>query len=163
MFEKLTPSMKKVIDASQRIAYDYDQEYVGTEHLLLAILRERAGLGAEILSDLGVAFAQVKKVVDQMIEKSLEDTWVFGRLPGTPHFRNVMAKAIEEARQLESKLVCTEHLLLALAREDGSIGQATLHQVGVRAAAIRHEIIKRLDTQCAESDRGGSLPPSTAD
>ena len=100
MFEKLTPEMARVIDAAQRIARDYEQEYVGTEHLLLAIVSEDAGVGGEILKALGVTVGKTKKLVDELIEKSLEDTWVFGRLPGTPHFRNVMAKAIEEARQL---------------------------------------------------------------
>lgn len=145
MFEKLTPRMRRVIDASQHIARDYEQDYVGTEHLLLAILREGTGLGARILTDQGIGLSKTKEVVDKFIKKSLEDTWVFGRLPGTPHFRNVMATAIEEARQLESKVVCTEHLLLALAREEGSVAYATLDELGIRAGAIRREITKHFD------------------
>lgn len=145
MFEKLTPRMRKVIDASQHIARDYGQDYVGTEHLLLAILREGTGLGARILTDHGIGLSKAKVVVDKLIKKSLEDTWVFGRLPGTPHFRNVMAIAIEEARQLESKVVCTEHLLLALAREEGSVAYATLDELGIRAGAIRREITQHFD------------------
>jgi ATP-dependent Clp protease ATP-binding subunit ClpC len=152
MFEKLTPRMRKIIDASQHIARDYEQEYVGTEHLLLAILAEGTGIGAEILNELGLDFPKAKLVVDKLIKDSLEDTWVFGRLPGTPHFRNVMAAAIEEARQLESKVVCSEHLLLALSREDGSVGQATLHEMDIRAATIRREITKRLDRTCEQTD-----------
>ncbi len=151
MFEKLTPRMRRVIDASQSIARDYDQDYVGTEHLLLAILREGTGLGAEILTGLGINLSKTKEVVDRLIKKSLEDTWVFGRLPGTPHFRNVMASAIEGARQLESKVVCTEHLLLALASEEGSVAYAAIQELGVRAPTIRREITKHLDRTC-ESD-----------
>jgi ATP-dependent Clp protease ATP-binding subunit ClpC len=145
MFEKLTPRMRRVIDASQHIARDYGQDYVGTEHLLLAILREGTGLGARILTDQGIGLSKAKVVVDKLIKKSLEDTWVFGRLPGTPHFRNVMAIAIEEARQLESKVVCTEHLLLALAREEGSVAYATLDELGIRAGTIRREITQHFD------------------
>jgi len=159
MFEKLTPRMRRVIDESQRIARDYEQDYVGTEHLLLAILSEGTGVGAEILTDLGVTVGKAKKVVDKLIQKSLEDTWVFGRLPGTPHFRNVMAAAIEEARQLESKVVCNEHLLLALSREDGSVAQASLHELGVRASTIRREITKRLDHTCEGTDAPRANPP----
>ena len=163
MFEKLTPEMSRVVDASQRIARDYEQEYVGTEHMLLAIVSEEAGLGAEILKGLGVTVAKAKKLVDELIQKSLEDTWVFGRLPGTPHFRNVMAKAIEEARQLESKVVCTEHLLLALSREDGSVAQAALHSLGIRAGTIRREITRRLDSPCEGADTSGPTSPGATD
>jgi len=155
MFEKLTPRMEKVIKLSQQVARDYDQDYVGTEHLLLAILQEGNGVASEILRDLGVTLGKAKAAVDKLVKKSLEDTWVFGRLPGTPHFRNVMSTAIEEARQLESKVVCTEHLLLALAKEDGSAAQAALTDLGVRAGAIRAAIIKRLD----QTGAGVSAPP----
>lgn len=160
MFEKLTPRMRRVIDMSQRIARDYEQDYVGTEHLLLAISSEGTGVGAEILTQRDVTLSKVKQAVDALIKKSLEDTWVFGRLPGTPHFRNVMAAAIEEARQLESKVVCTEHLLLALAREDGSVAQAALHELGVRASTIRREIINRLDRACEEAETPDPSPPT---
>lgn len=162
MFEKLTPRMRRVIDESQRIARDYEQDYVGTEHLFLAILSEGTGVGAEILTDLGVSLSKAKKVVDELIQKSLEDTWVFGRLPGTPHFRNVMAAAIEDARQLESKVVCTEHLLLALSREDGSVAQASLHELGIRAGTIRREITERLDRTCEGADVPDPRPPDTS-
>lgn len=149
MYEKLTPSMDKVIKASQQVARDYDQDYVGTEHLLLAILQENAGVGASILKDKGVTLGNAKTAVDKLMKKSMEDTWVFGRLPGTPHFRNVMSVAIEEARQLESKVVCTEHLLVALAREDGSVAQAALQELGLRAGQIRAEITKRMESPSA--------------
>ncbi|MFQ5429912.1 MAG: Clp protease N-terminal domain-containing protein [Phycisphaerae bacterium] len=145
MFEKLTPRMDKVIRLSQRIARDYEQDYVGTEHLLLAILEEGTGLGTAILRENGVDIARAKAVIDQLVRASLEDTWVFGRLPGSPHFRNVMASAIEEARQLESKVVCAEHLLIALAREEGSVAHAALAEMGVRAGTVRSAITRRLE------------------
>lgn len=145
MFEKLTPRMERVLKMSQQVARDYEQDYVGTEHLLLAILQEGTGVGSSILADNDITLARAKVAVDKLIKKSLEDTWVFGRLPGTPHFRNVMAIAIEEARQLESKVVCTEHLLLALSKEDGSVAQAALHELGVKSGTIRAAITRRLE------------------
>jgi len=145
MFEKLTPRMDRVIRLSQQIARDYEQDYVGTEHLLLAILQDGTGLGSAILKNHGITPGKAKSVVDQLIRSRMEDTWVFGRLPGTPHFRNVMAAAIEEARQLESKVVCTEHLLIALAREEGSVAQVALAEMGCQAGTIRAEITKRLE------------------
>jgi len=151
MFEKLTPRMEKIIRMSQEIAREYDQEHVGTEHLLLAILREGSSMGAEILQDAGVDIVKTKAAIDRFIQASMEDTWVFGRLPGTPHFRNVMATAIEEARQLESKYVCAEHLLLALAREEGSVASTAMAELGLRAGAIRASISKRMTEGSSEA------------
>ena len=79
MLPKLTKRMDKVLKVSQRIARDYGQEYVGTEHILLAILEEGTGMAVEILHDAGIDLGQVKTVVDKLMRKSLEDTWVFGR------------------------------------------------------------------------------------
>ena len=161
MFEKLTPRMDRIIRLSQEIAREYEQDYVGTEHLLLAILSDGTGVGAAILKGQGVTMAKAKRVVDELIRSRMEDTWVFGRLPGTPHFRNVMAAAIEEARQLECKVVCSEHLLIALAREKGSVAQASLAELGISAGTIRAEITKRLeagDDLCgadADTESGG--------
>ena len=161
MFEKLTPRMDRIIRLSQEIAREYEQDYVGTEHLLLAILSDGTGVGSAILNNHGITMAKAKRVVDELIRSRMEDTWVFGRLPGTPHFRNVMASAIEEARQLESKVVCSEHLLIALSREKGSVAQVSLAELGISPGTIRAEITKRLesgDDLCgadADAESGG--------
>ncbi len=158
MYETLSPRMDKVIKLSQTIARAYEQDYVGTEHLLLAILQEGTGMGVAILRDRDITLPKAKAVVDALVLASLEDTWVFGRLPGTPHFRGVMAAAIEEARQLESKTVCAEHLLIALAREVGSVASAALAKLGIEAPMVRSEIAKRLETgdePCTQDVAGG--------
>lgn len=152
MYEKLTPRMEQIIKLSQQIAREYEQDYVGTEHLLLAILREGTGVGAAVLNEAGVTLSKAKEGVDRLMKASMEDTWVFGRLPGTPHFRNVMSIAIEEARQFESKHVCSEHLLMALAREEGSVAQATLAELGIRAGTLRAKIRNYLDAVEAKAD-----------
>lgn len=146
MYEKLTQRMEQIIKLSQQIAREFEQDYVGTEHLLLAILREGSGVGAAVLNEAGVTLTRTKEIIDRHIKSSMEDTWVFGRLPGTPHFRNVMATAIEEARQFESKEVCSEHLLMALARESGSVAQVTLEEMGIRAGTLRARIQKYLES-----------------
>lgn len=151
MFEKLTPRMEKIIKLSQQIARDYEQDYVGTEHLLLAILLEGSSLASTILKSKGVDLPRAKSVVDRLIRSSLEDTWVFGRLPGTPHFRNVMSVAIEEARQMESKVVNAEHMLIALAREEGSVASAALAEMGLKAPLIRTEVNKQMDAGAYDS------------
>lgn len=142
MYEKLSPRVHQVIKLAEGIAREYEQEYVGTEHVLLAIAREGTGLGATILQQADAGEEQIRHQVDTLVKASLEDTWVFGRLPGSPHFRNVIARGIEEARELGSKVVCTEHLLLALLAEKGCVAQAALHQLGLTAKRVREQVVQ---------------------
>jgi len=142
MYEKFSPRVDKVIKLGNEIAREYDQEYVGTEHVLLAILREGTGVGARVLRNRNISEARLREEIDKLIKKSMEETWVFGRLPGSPHFKNVVATAIEQARQLESKEVCTEHLLLALCRESGSVARSALRNLGIRHADVKADILQ---------------------
>lgn len=129
---------------AQEIAYEYELDYVGTEHIMLAILRVGEGVGEKVLSHFGVTEESARKVLDEVLKRDMEDTWVFGRLPGSPHYRNVLAHAIDEATQLESKEIGSEHLLLALLREEGSTAQRVLAKMGVTLKKCRAQILKHL-------------------
>jgi ATP-dependent Clp protease ATP-binding subunit ClpC len=141
VYESFSPRVDKVVKLANKIAREYDQEYVGTEHVLLAVLREGTGIGAKVLLSRKVDEQCMREAIDRLIKKSMEETWVFGRLPGTPHYKNVVATAIEQARQLESKEVCTEHLLLALLRERGSVAYRALKELGINYADIKNEAL----------------------
>jgi ATP-dependent Clp protease ATP-binding subunit ClpC len=138
--------IKKV---AQEIAYEFELDYVGTEHILLAILRHGQGVGAEVLADLGVTEDKAREVVEQVLKREMEDTWVFGRLPGSPRYRNVLAHAIDEATQLEAKQIGSEHLLLALLREQGSTAQRVLSKLGVTLKSCRAAVLKQLSRRPA--------------
>jgi len=140
MYEHLSSRVDHVIQLANKIAREYELDYVGTEHVLLAISQEATGLGSQILLNHGITNQKLKAEVHKIMQASLEDTWVFGRLPGSPHFRNVMALAIEEARKLKSKSVCTEHVLLALLVEKGCVAQKALKSFGLTPKQIREEI-----------------------
>jgi ATP-dependent Clp protease ATP-binding subunit ClpC len=140
MYEHLSSRVDQVIKLANAIAREYEQEYVGTEHILLAISREGTGLGARILNAHGAGEERIQAEIDKLIRSRLEDTWVFGRLPGSPHFKNVVARAIEEARSLGSKEVCTEHLLLGLLAEKGCTAHSALRALGVTARAVREDV-----------------------
>ncbi len=129
---------------AQEIAYEFGLDFVGTEHILLAVLRHGKGVGAEVLRDFGLDEAKVRKAVEAMMQRDKEDTWVFGRLPGSPHYRNVVALAIDEATQLESRQIGPEHLLLGLLREQGSTAQRVLEELGVTLEGCRKQILKKL-------------------
>jgi len=150
MYERLNKRLERVIKTAHEIAREYEQEYVGTEHLLLAIARERDGVACQVLAEAGATAERARAAVDKLIKNSLEDTWVFGRLPGTPHFRNVMAKAIEEARKLGSQEISTEHLLIGLLLEKGSVGYEALKSLGVTPKAVREMVRKQISDFASE-------------
>lgn len=140
MLPKAGPRIATVIKLANEIAREYEREYVGTEHLLLAIRREGEGLGAQLLARRHVSEALLKDEIDKLIKSQLEETWVFGRLPGTPHFKNVMAVAIDECQELGEPEVRTEHLLLALSRERGCVAFQALESLGVTYESAREDL-----------------------
>jgi len=142
MHPQLSKGCEKVIRLANKIAHEYEQEYGGTEHLLLAIARGGSGPAVEFMQAQSVDEARLKSVIDKIIKQSMEATWVFGRLPGTPHFRNVMAGAIAEAAKLGSKEIQIEHLFLGLLNEKGSVAESALADLGVTLSLAQKEIAK---------------------
>lgn len=126
---------------AQEIAYEFGLDYVGTEHVLLAILRHNDGLAARILTKHGVTEARAREALEEIVKRQMEDTWVFGRLPGTPNYRNVVELAIDEATQLESKTIGSEHLLLGLLRDDDNAAKQVLKKLGVTLDKCRKEVL----------------------
>ena len=142
-YPQLDKNAAKIVKkVAQQIAYEYELDYVGTEHILLAILRSGEGLGAEVLNHYGISEESAREAVDDMLKRDMEDTWVFGRLPGSPHYRNVLAFAIDEATQLGAQSIGSEHLLLALLREEGSTAQRVLSKLGITIKKCREQVAK---------------------
>ena len=140
MLPKSSQRVAVVIKLANQIAREYEQEYVGTEHMLLAILTEGTGIGSTLLVGRGVSDENLREQVARLIRKQMEETWVFGRLPGTPHFKNVMASAIRESQDEVAKEVCTEHILLALAKERGCVAQKALNALGFTYDDLRQDL-----------------------
>lgn len=142
MLPKSSRRVAEVIKIANKIARQDEQEYVGTEHVLIAILSEGSGIGAKVLTGRGVTVEKLQAVVEKLVKKQLEETWVFGRLPGTPHFKNVVATAITQCQKLGNKEVCTEHLLLALVKERGSVAQKALNALGLSFDDLRSDVVE---------------------
>jgi ATP-dependent Clp protease ATP-binding subunit ClpC len=140
MLPKSSPRVAEIIKIANVIAREYEREYVGTEHVLLAIEQEGKGVGAGVLKKQNVTAKKLRAEIDKLIKKQLEETWVFGRLPGTPHFKNVVANAIKECQDLGAPAVCTEHLLLALLKEKGCVAYEALKAAGVSYAQSKKDV-----------------------
>ena len=142
--QHLDADAKSIVKLANDIAHEYELEFVGTEHILLAILRHNSGIGARVLKKCGIDEQKARATVDELVQRAKEDTWVFGRLPGSPNYRRVIELAIEEATRLDAKRIGSEHLLLALLREKGTTGQRALTKLGVTLKTCREGIQRQL-------------------
>jgi ATP-dependent Clp protease ATP-binding subunit ClpC len=140
MHAHLSKTAERVMKQAHRVARDFGVDYVGTEHILLAIAGHEGCAGEQLLARHGLNELQIRECVEQLIQKSKEETWVFGRLPGSPHFKNVVARAVEEAGKTNSKSIGTHHLLLALLREPGCVAHAALIDLGLDLKQARRDI-----------------------
>ncbi len=140
MYQHLSETAKEVIKLADEIARRAHLDYVGTEHVLLGIMEHGLGLGAQVLQNAGITLELLKESIQQVNRSSSEDTWVFGRLPGSPHFKQVIANAIEEAELVRQKKVGTEFLLLGLLRETDCIAEKILRGLGLTLSQARQEI-----------------------
>jgi ATP-dependent Clp protease ATP-binding subunit ClpC len=134
----------EVIRLAKGIARESAQGFVGTEHLLLAIIREGSGLAAQILKAKAITEKKVRVEIDRLTSDRLHDTWVLGGLPGTPNFQDVVSRAVQEAQQMGDWQVCTVHLLLALLAVKDSTACRALKVLGVNAGSVRKSLLRQM-------------------
>ena len=103
-------------------------------------MEQGLGIGAQALQSCSVTLEGLRDQIQRLAKRSLEETWVLGRLPGTPHFKQVVALAIEEAEKANDNKVGTEYLLLGLLREKGCIAERALRRLGVSLELARKKI-----------------------
>ena len=142
MYQHLSKTAKEVLAKAKTKAKSEMNDYVGTEHVLLAILDHGLGLGAQALDNCSITLEAVKDQVDGINKQNMEQTWVMGQLPGTPHFKQVLAFAIEEAEKLKDKKVGTEYLLLGILREKQCVAERILQHLGLNLEKAREEIAR---------------------
>ena len=123
-FDRFTERARKVMHLAQEEAQRLHHNYIGTEHLLLGLVREGEGVAAKVLSNLGVELNKVRSAVEFIIGRG--DRIVFGEIGLTPRAKKVIELAVDEARRLNHHYIGTEHLLLGLVREGEGIAAGTL-------------------------------------
>ena len=143
MQDRFTDRVRKVIYFARDEANRLQHDYIGTEHLLLGIVREGEGIAAKVLSKLDLDFEQIQQAVENMV-KSSGGTLTIGEIPFTPRAKRVLELAIEEARLLGHNYVGTEHLLLGLIREGEGVAAQVLAELGVDRKRVREEVLKLL-------------------
>jgi len=148
-FDKFTDRARKVLTLAQDEAQRFNHNYIGTEHLLLGLVREGEGVAARVLENMNVELAKVRTAVEFIIGRG--DRPVVGEVGLTPRAKRVIELAIDEARRLGHNYIGTEHLLLGLVREGEGIAAGVLESLGVNLDKVRHEVIRVLSQSSSAS------------
>ena len=143
MFERFTDRARKVMALANQEAQRFNHEYIGTEHILLGLVKEGSGVGATVLKNLDVDIKKLRLEVEKLV-KSGPDMVTMGKLPQTPRAKKVIEYAIEEARALNHNYVGTEHILLGLLRESEGIAAQVLMNLGLKLEDVRQEVLNLL-------------------
>jgi len=161
MFEQFTDRARKVMSLANQEAQRFNHEYVGTEHILLGLLKEGSGVAFHVLANLDVTLRKARLEVEKLI-KSGPDMVTMGKLPQTPRAKKALGYAVEEAEKLNHNYIGTEHVLLGILREkDGSAAQVLLN-LGQNLDTIRDELFNLLGVSVQEADQNIPCPQEDA-
>ncbi len=141
-FNKFTERARKVLHLAQEEAQRLKHNYIGTEHLLLGLIREGDGVAAKVLSNLGVDLDKARISVESILGRG--NRVVIGEIGFTPRAKKVIELAVDEARRLHHHYLGTEHLLLGLVRESHGIGAGVLESLGVSLEKVRAQTMQVL-------------------
>src|SRR5512140_2485978 len=153
-FDKFTERARKVLTLAQEEAQRFNHNYIGTEHLLLGLVREGDGVAAKVLANLGVELNKVRSAVEFIIGRG--DRTVTGDIGLTPRAKKVIELAVDEARRLNHHYIGTEHLLLGLVREGEGIAAGVLESLGVNLERVRAETTRILSQSAPQAAAAGA-------
>ena len=162
MFDRFTERARKVMGFARREAQRFHHEYIGTEHILLGLIQEGQGVAANVLKAMAVDLEKIRREIEKIV-KSGPAVEPSVQIPFTPRAKKVVELALEEAGRLGHNYIGTEHLLLALLREQEGIAAHVLRALGVRLDEVREEVIEFLGGSVQEEaeeapEMPGSMP-----
>ena len=156
MYERFTDRARKVMQLANQEAQRFNHEYIGTEHVLLGLVKEGSGVAANVLKNLDVDLRKIRLEVEKLVQSGPEMV-TMGKLPQTPRAKKVIEYSMEEARNLNHNYVGTEHILLGLLREQEGVAAQVLMNLGLKLEEVREEVLNLLGhgLEGGEGDRGG--------
>ncbi len=158
MFERFTDRARRVMGLANQEAMRFNHESIGTEHILLGLVKEGSGVAANVLCNLGVDLGRVSLEV-QKKHPCGHDMVTVGRLPFEPSAKKVIELAFEEGRQIGHNYVGTEHLLLGILREGNGVAAQILVEQGLALSQVREEVMKLLGQSAEQEDSRIELAP----
>src|SRR6187397_516161 len=156
MFERFTERARQVVVLAQDEARALKHNYIGTEHILLGLLREEEGLAARVLESLDITVEEVRAQIARIVGQGDEVTT--GQIPFTPRAKKVLELALREALSLGHNYIGTEHILLGLVRENEGVAARILLDFDADAEKIRNEIIRMLSGPGRRQQGAGGAP-----
>jgi ATP-dependent Clp protease ATP-binding subunit ClpC len=157
MMNNFTPRAQQVLALARKEADRFNHNYVGTEHLLLGLIKLGQGVAVNVLQKMGLDLETVRMEVEKQVGSGPE-TKMAGNIPYTPRVKKVLALAGKEAKSLQHSYVGTEHVLLGLLREGEGVAARVLKNLEIDIERTRNEILKELDPNFAPSDDDDSVP-----
>lgn len=156
MYERFTDRARKVMQLANQEAQRFNHEYIGTEHVLLGLIKEGSGVAANVLKNLDVDLRKIRLEVEKLVQSG-PDMVTMGKLPQTPRAKKVIEYSMEEARNLNHNYVGTEHILLGLLREQEGVAAQVLMNLGLKLEEVRDEVLNLLGhgIEGQENERGG--------
>jgi ATP-dependent Clp protease ATP-binding subunit ClpC len=156
MYERFTDRARKVMQLANQEAQRFNHEYIGTEHILLGLVKEGSGVAANVLKNLDIDLRKIRLEVEKIVQHGPGgEQVVMGRLPHTPRAKKVIEYSIEEARNLNHNYVGTEHLLLGLLREQEGVAAQVLMNLGLKLEDVREEVLNLLGHNMPNESEGG--------
>ncbi len=156
MFERFTDRARKVMQLANQEAQRFNHEYIGTEHVLLGLVKEGSGVAANVLKNLDIDLRKIRLEVERIVQHGPGgDNATLGRLPHTPRAKKVIEYSIEEARNLNHNYVGTEHLLLGLLREQEGVAAQVLMNLGLKLEDVREEVLNLLGHNMPNENESG--------
>jgi ATP-dependent Clp protease ATP-binding subunit ClpC len=153
MFNRFTERARKVILLAKEEAKRFNHDYIGTEHILLGLIREGEGVAAAVLASFGLSPDKIRLEVERLVQPG-PSTVISGDLPFTPKAKKVIELAMEEARSLGHNYIGTEHLLLGLIREGEGIASQVLMNLGLELERVREEVMNLLGSEVPGYEMG---------
>jgi ClpA/ClpB-like protein/UvrB/UvrC motif-containing protein len=142
MFERFTDRARNVVVLAQEEARLLNHNYIGTEHLLLGLIRESEGIAAKVLMSLGVDLDAVREQVEEIVGRGTSEP--SGHIPFTPRAKKVLELSLREALQLSHNYIGTEHILLGMIREGEGVAAQVLVRLGADLNRVRQQVIQQL-------------------
>jgi Clp amino terminal domain, pathogenicity island component/UvrB/uvrC motif len=143
MFERFTDHARRIVVLAQEEARSLNHNYIGTEHILLALIREGTGTAAAALESLGISEEAARQQVEELIGRGQQDP-PRGHIPFTPRAKKTLELSLREAIALGNTYIGTEHILLGLIREGDNPATQVLNGLGVEPNRVRQEVIRRV-------------------
>lgn len=155
MFDRMTDRARKVMELARQEAQRLNHEYIGTEHILLGLIKEGSGVAASVLNNLDINLKQIRLEVEKMVPPGSNMATIGQKLPYTPRAKKVLELAFEEARNLGHNYIGTEHLLLGLLRENDGVAAQVLLNLSMKLEDVREEVLSFLHAEFQQPESQG--------